>query len=38
MAVIDTPIEPLSERDIRALTERMRTLANLGAVAGADGL
>ncbi len=38
MAAVEAPIEPLSDRDVRALTECMTALDDLGAVAGADGL
>jgi hypothetical protein len=38
MAAVEAPLEPLSDRDVRALTECMTTLEDLGAVAGADGL
>lgn len=35
---IDAPLEPLSERDVRALTESMMALEDMGAAAGAAGL
>ena len=38
MAAVETPIEPLSDRDVRALTECMSVLSEIGTVADARGL
>ena len=37
-ATTETPIVTLDDRDVRALTECMSVLSDIGMVAGADGL
>lgn len=37
-AAADTPLEPLTKRDARALTEYMTVLSDVEEFAGADGL
>jgi hypothetical protein len=37
-AAAGTVIEPLDDRDVRALTEYMSTLPNVGIAAGAEGI